>query len=161
MYKNSAVKLISKFLTTHGIQPLCLSTEKSVQIIAKYSIKYHGVNWPHLILVNNIIPNYQNLKRDETSHSYGFLIRKLDSENTHVSSRESSRRRCKAVSLLIMKQQLKQTRMVGEGSVLWLVHINARLTLNEQWKSMTMISNTWPLPVRPSKKKRGLGLGLQ
>lgn len=50
---------------------------------------------------------------------------------------------------------------MGEGSVQWLVHINARLTWNEQWKSMAMISNPWPLPVKPSKKEEGFGLGLR
>lgn len=145
MHKNSALKLVCKILAKSPSKPkmrtslptshLCWHWKihmSKLQNIQLY-VQDHGMNWTQLILINNRIPNYQNLKHTKTSQADSFLIWKLNSENTHISSRESSRRRCEAVSLLIMKHQLKQTGMMGEGSTRCPMHINVRLTLNKQW----------------------------
>lgn len=78
-----------------------------------------GKDWPQSILIKNRMRNDRIFQHAETGHSDYLLIWGLNSKCAQVSSGGSSRRRCKAVSLLIMKCQQKQTWLMrGEGLAL-------------------------------------------
>lgn len=82
-------------------------------------VQNHCEDWPLSIRFNNTKWIYGIFKHAETVHSDYLLIQGLKSKGAQVSSGGSSRRRCKAVSLLIMKCQQKQTWLMrGEGLAL-------------------------------------------